>query len=106
MTTVSQFETDGFILKTSTEKDYDITPVGELDFDFNRWAVQGWGETTYDSVGWGDNVVRNKYLKSKLTSKKCKSLRITFKNEELNKNALLSGYELEIAAPYRQEIKE
>ena len=100
------FETDGFILKTTTEKDYDITPIGELDFDFNRWAVQGWGETTYDSVGWGDNVVRNKYLKSKLTSKKCKSLRITFKNEELNKNALLSGYELEIAAPYRPEIKE
>ena len=100
------FETDGFILKTSTEKDYDITPVAELDFDFNKWAVDGWGESAYDATGWGDNVVRNKYLKSKLSSKKCKSLRLTFKNQELNKNALLSGYELEIVAPYRPEIKE
>lgn len=100
------FETDGFILKTSTEKDYDITPLAELDFDFNQWAVDGWGESGYDATGWGDNIVRNKYLKSKLSSPKTKSLRISFKNEEINKNALISGYELEIVAPYRPEIKE
>ena len=59
----------------------------------------------------GANILPNfsnagRYLKSKLSSKKCKSLRLTFKNQELNKNALLSGYELEIVAPYRPEIKE
>jgi len=33
-------------------------------------------------------------------------LLLNFENKTINENVLISGYELEIATPYRLEIKE
>lgn len=97
------FETDKFIVDVNTELNYDTTIVGKIAFDFGKWSG-GWGDTPYGKI-WGDDIIQNKFLKSKLSGKKTTAIRVTFLNSELNKNTLISGYEFEVAAPYRPEIK-
>jgi hypothetical protein len=67
-------------------------PFGEADSE--GWGLGSWGE-----FPWGDPVLSTKDIK--LKSNKTKALRVIFKNNQLHKNVLLTGWELEIAAPYR-----
>ena len=46
------------------------------------------------------------FLKTKLPTGKSKCLKLRFKNVDVNENVLISKYELEIAAPFKTEIKE
>jgi hypothetical protein len=62
------------------------------------------GEGIWNFHPWGGSLVSG--LKHKLLRNKSKSLSLQFKNNSLSENVKLNTYEIEIAAPFKQEIKE
>lgn len=100
---LDDFESDSFKLLLETEKDW-VTAVStsrELDFGGDQ---SGWGLDPWGSFSWGNE--RSNSERTKLRQTKAKALRLILTNSEVNKNVLISGYEYEVAAPYRGFIKE
>lgn len=100
---LNDFETDQFSIDVTTEHNYEPNTISSLSLDFSGGAL-GWGNGPWGNFPWGETRLPS--LKSKLASKKAKSLRVVFSNTALKENILISGYELEIAAPYAVELKE
>lgn len=89
-------------LTVKTEKDYineGIVNLIEMPLSDN----DGYGLEPYGLAPYGDP--ENPNPKTKLNGK-FKSIRLVFENEELQKNVNISGWELEVAAPFRGEMKE
>lgn len=101
---VNDFETQLFKINVTTEKDYSDVPIFNFTYDFGNGATGGWGENQWGQFPWGDSRLSS--IKTKLKSTKAQSLRVIFENGTVNENFLLSGYELEVAAPYMPAIKE
>ena len=101
--TIGDFETDKFSLDITTEHDYSQVTEASLSLDFSGGA-EGWGQSPWGQFIWGE--ARLEQLTSKLSSKKAKALRVIFTNTNIQENILISGYELEIAAPFDLQIKE
>lgn len=59
----------------------------------------GYGQDRYDLDPWGSPT--DPTLTKKLNNGRVKALRVIFANAEIQKNFLVSGYELEVAAPYK-----
>ena len=78
--------------------DYDIGPV-----ELKSGQLGGWGRTEWGKGLWGDRGFEG--IRTKLFGK-AKAIAFHYNNENLNENVLISGIAYEIAAPYRQEIKE
>lgn len=100
---LDDFESDSFILLLETEKDW-ITAVStsrELDFGGEQG---GWGVDQWGIFPWGNERINSQRTKLKQT--KAKSMRLILSNSEVNKNVLISGYEYEVASPFRGFIKE
>lgn len=90
-----------FTLKLYLRKDftdYDIGPV-----ELKSGQLGGWGSTIWGQSLWGDRGFEG--IRTKLLGK-AKSLAFHYENENVNENVLITGIAYEIAAPYRQEIKE
>ena len=98
------FESPGFKVDVAVEHDYVPFELGTINLDFGRSAGAGWGIEPWGEFRWGS--VAASFIKTKLNSKKAKSLKLIFKNNTQSENILITNYELEIAAPYRQEIKD
>jgi hypothetical protein len=102
--TIDDFESDIFDITLSQEVDWDAsitTQVAVMDFS---GGISGWGADPWGQFPWG--MKRLRQLKRKLLSRKCKSARFIFANANLHQNILISGYELQIAAPYANYMKE
>jgi hypothetical protein len=100
---INDFEGNDFSLAITTEHDYSSATVSDFSLDFSGGA-SGWGESAWGDFPWGESRLPS--LKSKLASRKAKSLRVSFTNSNEIENILVSGYELEIATPYDMAIKE
>lgn len=98
------FESPGFLLEAGIQKNYQNYNEGKITFDFGAITGGGWGNFAWGTDSWGS--IASQYLKSKLPTGKARSFKIRFANNENNENVLITNYELEIAAPYRTEIKE
>ena len=100
---LDDFESQSFELSCFVENDYAAVAVSDVTFDFGGGSA-GWGNSPWGDFPWGE--VRLFSLKHKLNQRKAKSARVVFSNTKVNENVLISGYELDISVPYRQEIKE
>ena len=100
---LNDFETDQFTIAVATEHNYEPNTVSSLSLDFGGGAL-GWGAGPWGSFPWGETRLPS--LKSKLASRKAKSLRVIFTNATLKKNILISGYEFEVVAPFNMELKD
>jgi hypothetical protein len=100
---LNDFESQSFTLTTALENDYAAVTISSLTLDFGGGAA-GWGGSPWGNFPWGE--VRLFALKHKLNQNKTKASRVVFSNESVNENVLVSGYELDIALPYKKEIKE
>ena len=100
---LNDFETDQFEVAVTTEHNYEPNTISSLSLDFSGGAA-GWGNGPWGSFPWGETRLPS--LKSKLASQKAKSIRVIFTNSTLKENILISGYELEVVAPYSLEIKD
>jgi hypothetical protein len=59
----------------------------------------GYGEEEWDLEPWGSPV--DPVMTRKLNNNRVKSIRIVFEHDEMQKNFIVTGYELEVAAPYK-----
>lgn len=71
-----------------------------LDIPFGDEGSLGWGESSWDEFPWGEPISVSK--KIKLKSNKTKALRVVYKNNQLHKNCLITGWELQVATPYTE----
>lgn len=98
-----QYDNAGFNLKIEAEKDFVDEPIAFANLDFkeklNGFGEGEFGQDIYGAFPWLARV-------TKLPQNKAKSYRINFNNNVLNEGVLISGYELEIAASYKPELKE
>lgn len=97
------FESNQFQITVETEHDYNPIVLSSFELDFSGGA-SGWGNSPWGNFPWGE--VRLSALKHKLIQRKSRSIRIRFKNENVLQNLLISGFELEVMAPYKPRIKE
>ena len=100
---LNDFESQSFSLTTTVESDYVPFAASDITFDFGGGAL-GWGTSPWSNFAWGE--VRLYTLKHKLNQRRSKAARVVLANSTANENVLISGYELDIAMPYRKEIKE
>ncbi len=100
----SDFESDSFTIDVITQLDYIPNTSSSLTYDFSGGSTGGWGLSSWGTFPWGNSRLYS--LKAKLKSAKAKSMRIIYSNATLHENVLISGYELEVATPYGNFIKE
>lgn len=89
-------------LRIQTELDFRpdlLSTNSELIFGATEDST-GYGADPWGLFPWGNPIEEG--LKMKLKTDKARSMRITFSNNQLHKNFLITGWELEGAAPYRQ----
>lgn len=99
-------ETDNnaFMLDIDIEKDFIADNViGTFEIDFSSGA-DGYGISSYGTAPYGDVFESNR--KYKIGPIKAKSLRFVMKNNSPQENIDVTGWEVEVATPYRQELKE
>jgi len=108
---IHSFDTDqtfespeGFDLNVKIQKNYVSTDLGAIDFDFKARSGNGWGNFSWGSGTWGS--IATDSLKSKLPTGKSKCMKLRFLNNNINENVLITTYEMEIAGPFKTEIKE
>jgi len=92
-----------FTLITDGENDFVPATVFSTVQDFVGGSL-GWGLGAWGVESWGSS--RPQEAVSKLGSTKARSLRLIFKNSNNLENVYMSGWELEIATPYKMSIKE
>jgi hypothetical protein len=101
-TSVNDFEVDSFALTVKTENDYNLKTLTNISLDFSGGA-SGWGLGPWGQFPWGES--RLVQLRSKLASKKAKSMRTIFENNTVHENVLISGYEIDVSSSYKQRLK-
>lgn len=91
----------GFVLEIETEKDFTAdAPISTCSINFES---DGYGQGQYSLDPWGDPTGPG--FKHKLSNGRATSLRVIFKNSQPQKNVAVTGYELEINAPYAPGFK-
>lgn len=89
-----------FTLDIQTEKDFvPDAPICECSIDFGS---DGYGVSPWESA-WGDPS--NPGMKHKLSNGRCVSLRVILSNNQEQTNIAVTGYELEMALPYKPGFK-
>lgn len=85
-----------FTVKVKTEVNW----IPETESDLNLViGAGGYGEDRWDLDAWGSPS--EPIVTRKLNNNRVKSLRVIFEHDEIQKNMVISGYELEVAAPYK-----
>lgn len=87
---------NAFTLGVKTEINWIKDTYSDLDVQVGSG---GYGEDRWDLDAYGSPVEPT--LTRKLNNNRVKSLRVVFENSEHQKNILVTGYELEVAAPYK-----
>ena len=96
------FESPNFALDVNMERNYIPATIANIQLSYA--GSSGWGTSEWGSFLWGEHT--KNAIKHKLPTGWSKSFRFSFENNEPSENILISGYELEIASPVRQELKD
>ena len=101
--TLQDFEMDSFTLSVAVYGNFLNSELGSFDMDFSGGS-EGYGSFGWGAAPWGEILLPD--LKNRLLSKKLKSQQLEFTNSVAKENILISGYELEVVAPFKPAIKE
>jgi hypothetical protein len=102
--TIQDFEQESFTMTMEIESNYTANdPVSSSDLDFAPESG-GWADFAWGDAAWGSQ--RKLKLMSKLKSFLGKSMRVVYSNEVIHENVLLTGWSVEVAAPYAIKIKK
>lgn len=100
--TLEEVENNDVVIDVEQEANFqEDAPVG--NFSFNYSGI-GYGVSAYSTSSYGDPAPTEK--KHRLHSSRARSSRFKFKNSELHANVVISGFEIEVATPYRGEMKK
>lgn len=101
--TLDDFESDSFTMLFQTELDWVNNVDTQRTLDFGG-GQDGWGASQWGLFPWGNERLNS--VVTKLKNMKCKAMRLTYSNDTINENILISGIEMEVAATYQRAIKE
>lgn len=97
-------ENDSYTLGIRTEANYTEGLIStDSQMKFGEDESFGYGISEYGDAPYGDPVDQSK--KIKLKSDHMKSMRLLLSNSEMHRNVIVTGYELECAAPFK-DMKE
>lgn len=88
-----------FTLKCSTELDFRRAPVSQFELEVGS---DGYGVSPYGQF-YGDPQETS--VKHRINNGRAKSLCMVFENDEPQTDIVISGYELEMVAPYKPAMK-
>lgn len=100
---LDDFESDSFELELRSEIDWTLSISTQTFLDF-RGNQDGWGDSAWGLFPWGNERLNS--IRTKMKQTKCKAIRLILLNDKVNENVLISGIEMECAAPYQGFIKE
>ena len=78
-------------------------PISSFTMDFSG-GTSGYGNGGCGNTPWGDSPIPE--LRGKLKSTKTRALKLKFSNNTQSEDVLISGYELEVSAPFKPFFKE
>lgn len=96
-----KFDGGSFTLDMYLRRDFSDLDIGPIQFDST--VLGGWGTGRWGEFPWGDRPFTS--VGTKLFGK-ARSICFKFTNNNLNENVLLTGFTMEVASPYKPEIKE
>ena len=93
------------------DREYTVDIATEGNFTQDNTLAQcsvtfgagGYGSSAYGSEAYGDPSISA--LRHKLSNGRLYSFRVILSNDEIQKNISITGYALEIAAPYKPAMK-
>lgn len=88
-------------VSVETEANY-IKEVPKSQFDLS-FGTSGYGVSSYGIAAYGDPS--ESAIKRRLLTGRYRSMRVNFSNDAPQENVIISGWELEIATPYKPEFK-
>jgi len=92
---------NALMLTVKTEADY-VAGATKANFSYD-FSADGYGASEYGNEPYGDTFAL--VQKHKLSNGRFRALRAIFENQRPQENVLITGWELEIAAPYKQAFK-
>ena len=99
---LTNFTSTGFVLDLESNFNFSTGPITRSSKDFSGGS-EGFGLGAWGEFPWGDVPLAGAQFN--LSRRKCQVIRLVMSNNNLHENVLLSGYEFEVSAPYRSEIK-
>lgn len=101
--TLDDFESSKLSMGVTIYGNFLTNSIGSTTMNFSA-AVVGWGAFAWGQPGWGEIILPD--IKTKLAGKRLKSQQLEFTNSTAKENVLISGYELEVAAPFKSFLKD
>lgn len=92
-----------FSVDVAFQFNYIPNDIGTTNLDFTGGGL-GYGDDAYSDDAYGSSNLLE--VVARMPATKCRSLRMVMTNSEILENILISGYELEVAVPYQEFIKE
>lgn len=92
-----------FSVDVAFQFNYIPNDIGTTNLDFTGGGF-GYGDDAYSDDAYGSSNLLEVVKRCPAT--KCRSFRMIFTNNELLENILISGYELELAVPFQNYVKE
>lgn len=94
-----------FTVDVKTEVNYVANEIhSQTSLQFGTATTSGYGYGAWGIFGWGTPSVKTQ--RTKLKPGRISSIRFRLSNNRLHEFTALSGYEYEVAAGYREEMKE
>lgn len=101
LTTIEDLLNNSFTLTVKQEFDYEQDAiVGEFEIETQNY---GYGSAPYGSNPYGSSMASS--FMHGLARQKARACRVSFHNNEIHENYVITGWELEVATPYRPELK-
>lgn len=101
---LEEVENDSFTIRLRSEVNYFPGVVStDMSITSGEGGSYGYGYGPWGEFPWGNPSEPEK--KVKLKSDHAKSMRFRFSNDEIHRNVIITGYELECVAPFK-EFKE
>lgn len=100
---LEELPNNNLFLNVKTERNY-IKDAAQADFNFDL-SSDGYGIAAYDTLTPYGNPAESA-AKHRLGQGRIRSLRVRFYNSNEQENVKITGWELEVAAPFRPAFKE
>lgn len=103
-TELQTFDSSNFSLDVTTQHDYNDVDISVISMSFGSTDDTGWGNGPWGEFEWGE--FKKLTDTKRLAAQKCQAMRTSFSNSVVHQNVLISGFEIEITAPYAAAIKD
>lgn len=101
LTSIENFDSSSFTLRVKQEFDYETDAIlGDFNIETQNY---GYGSSPYGSNPYGSSMAST--FTHGLARQRARACRVSFHNNTIHENYIITGWELEVATPYKPELK-